>query len=370
MYKNFLRNSFILFIVIMIIIATINLVVDPGKIYFKNVIADNKSSDFLDKLINSKYGIIQNGWNERLIKTILAKSASRYDCVVLGSSHIMQLSRVRNTGNIQKQCKNLLNLGVSGGSIEDISIFSYLILNNIKLPNKVFIGIDPWTLKFNMDSRYGAYKSSYNKMNILLNEKDTGKNKSYLISIIKNLFNGEYFYYSIQELLKNNLKREKEDNIFTQKISFPENNFSYETGYKEALILTDGSHLYDKAFILKRKNNNSKIKLGGGDYKIMGKVYDIETLAYLQKIVNLYKQNNIKVNLVLTPYHPNVFKKGDTKPVRHFEVMENIVNEFSLKNNIKVYGSYFPNKIGCVGREFFDFMHGTNKCLNKIDFSK
>jgi hypothetical protein len=375
MYKKYLRKSFIIFAILMLIIGSINFIVDPGKIYLKNILVDMQSanmqiSEYSDKLLNSKNGVIQIGWNERLVKTTLAKESGNFDCIILGSSHITQISSVRNTGNIKKQCKKLLNLGVSGGGIEDISIFSYLILNNIKLPKKVFIDIDPWTLKFGMDSRYGAYKNLYNKMNILLNESDNDTYVSYTNKLAHNLFNGEYLQYSLKELFQkvDNKKNVTSSNL--KKNLFPTNKFSYHLGYKEAIILPDGSLIYAKGWILEQKNNNHNIKLGGGDYKISSPIYDKRTLNYFKKIVNLYRKNKIEVNLILTPYHPNVFKKGNTKPVKHFKLIESLVKKFGKDKNLKVYGSFFPNDVGCKGKEFYDYMHGTNECLNRIDFSK
>lgn len=372
MYKKYIKKSFIIFSIIMFIIGSINFIIDPGKIYLKKILADMKSAEFSAKLFHSKYGVVQTGWNGRWVKTTLAKEAGKFDCIILGSSHILQISSIRNTGNINSQCKNLLNLGVSGGSIEDTAIFLYLILNNTKLPKKVFIDIDPWTLKFGMDSRYGAYKDIYNKMNTLLKKNNNANNISYTNKLIKNLFNGEYFQYSLKELFANKTKNNNsnDNNLLKKDIKFPTNKFNYSLGYKEAVTLPDGSYVYPKNWILKQKNHNHNIKIGGGNYKISGQIYDIKALYYLKKIVNLYRKNNIEVNLILTPYHPNVFKKGDTKPVKHFKVVESIVKKFAENNNIKVYGSLFPHIIGCAGEEFFDYMHATNKCLNRIDFSK
>jgi hypothetical protein len=371
MYKKYLKRSFIMFIILMLTIGSINFIVDPGKIYLKKILADMKSAKFSTKLLNSKNGVVQTGWNERLIKTTLAKESGNFDCIILGSSHIMQISSIINTGNIKKQCGNLLNLGVSGGSIEDISIFSYLILNNIKLPKKVFIDIDPWTLKFEMDSRYGSNKEIYNKMNALLKESDNGNNISYSNKLAKNLFNGEYLQYSLRELFKKeSINKNSKSDIFKKDIIIPINKFSYSLGYKEAVTLPDGSHIYNKSWILNQKNNNHNIKIGGGSYKINGQIYDKKTLDYLKKIINLYRKNKIEVSLILTPYHPNVFKKGNTKPVKHFKLIESLIQKLGKDNNLKVYGSFFPNNIGCESKEFYDYMHGTNECLSRIDFSK
>jgi len=370
MYKKYLKKSLIIFIILMFVLGSISFIVDPGEIYLKKILTDMKSAEFSNKLFSSKYGVVQTG-NERQIKTTLAKESGNFDCVILGSSHVMQISSVRNSGNIKNQCKKLLNLGVSGGSIEDISIFSYLILNNIKLPKKIFIAIDPWTLKFGMDSRYGANQNIYTKMNTLLKENDNGNDVSYTNKLVRNLFNVEYLEYSLKELFqKEDKKKNNNSDMFNKDILYPENKFSYHLGYQEAVTLPDGSHVYAKKRILKQKNRNHKIKTGGGNYKIDGQIYNKKTLDYLMKIVYLYIKNKIKVNFILTPYHPNVFKKGNTKAVKHFKLIESLVKKIGEDNNFKVYGSFFPNKIGCKSEEFFDDMHVTNECLNRIDFSK
>ena len=371
MYKKYLKRSLSLFVFIMFIIACINFIVDPGEIYFKRILADRNSAEFSNKLFNSKHGVLQTGWNERLIKTILAKEAGKFDCIVVGSSHMMQISSVRNTGNINAQCNNLLNLCVSGGSIEDISVFSYIILNNIQLPRQVFIGIDPWTLKFGMDMQYAAYKNYYDEMNLLLEKKAGGENVSYLSKIIQNLFNGEYFYHSLRSLVKITDKKKSTHSIFSKEFMFPDENYSYTIGMKNhRVVLIDGSYVYDKDLLYLQKNNKIKVGLGGGDYRLSGEIYDKLALIYLQKLIDLYKYNGVKVNLVLTPYHPNVFKRGETKAVKYFKVVETIIRKLSINNNLKIYGSYFADNVGCKEGDFLDFQHPLNDCLNKIDFSK
>lgn len=351
----------------MAIVASINFVVDPGEIYLQKIIAANNSKEFADKLFISENGIIQTGWNERLVKTALSRSAGDFDCVFLGSSHIMPISSVRNTGGINNQCNNLLNLGVSGGALEDISIFSYLILNNFKLPKRVFIAIDPWSLKFDMDSRYGAYKLYYEKMNILLEQRKVGENTSYFGRIVQNLFNGEYFYISVLALIENS-KKEKTGSFTQKSIQYPDKVFSYKEGYAEAVTLKDGSHLNTHSYI--QKQRNSSVAIGGGEYKISGAEYDPVALEYLRKLIELYRYNDVDIHLIMTPYHPNVFKKGKTKPVVHFTIVDEVVKDFSQENDVKYYGSFFPDRIGCLGDEFFDYMHPTNECLGRIDFSQ
>lgn len=361
MYRKYLKQSALLFVISMLCVAIINIIVDPGEIYLKKIIGEKKSQEFAHELFRSDNGVIQTGWNERLIKVTLAEFSGDFECIILGSSRVMQISSLRDTGSIKTNCTSLLNLGVSGGGIEDVSIFSYLILNNSKLPTKIFIGVDPWTLKFNMDSRYGAYNHIYEKMNVLLNEQKLNGNLTYSQKVLSNLFNGKYLYQSIRLLIKS-----EKNSIFMKKIQYPTEKFSHLIGYAETVTLADGSHVYAKSWIEEQKSK--KVELGGGEYKISGMPYDPAALAYLKKLIEMLQKNKIQVELVMIPYHPNVFKLEQTKAVKYIESIDSIVKEFAEENNLKYHGSFMPDKFGCTNVEFYDFMHPTNACLNKINF--
>jgi hypothetical protein len=368
--KSFVNQSFLFISIIFIIIASINFIVDPGNIYLNKSLAEKQVHLLSNTLFKSKYGIISNGWNERLVKISLANRSGKFDCIVIGSSRVLQISSIRNTGNIDKQCENLLNLGVSGGSLEDIAIFTNIILSSPNLPNKVFIGIDPWTIKFNMDNRYIAYQKHLDELNKLLQDRNGSSISS--SHILSNLFNGEYLYYSIRNIIKFISQNNKINNLFAKEIVAVANSFNFELGYKDkiSVILQDGSHVYSKDWIQSQRNTIYTVPYGGGGYKISDKIYNKKALEYFTKIIDLYKLNDISMHFILTPYHPNVFKNGKTKPVKHMNAIEGVVKKLASSKNIKLYGSFFPNKLSCKEDEFFDFMHTTNKCLNKIDFSE
>ncbi|MGE0739009.1 hypothetical protein [Sulfurimonas sp.] len=339
----------------------VNYVVDPGYIYFKK--KSNISPDeYAEELISSESGLIADGWNERAIKTSLAKFSGNYDCIVMGSSHIMQISGIRNTGNILDTCPKVLNLGVSGGSFEDLFVFSNIIFSNNKKPKTIFIDVSPWLFKFNMDTRYKMNMKHYNEFLIRINDdKISNTTNDYELNLFKNLFNLEYFITSLKNLKSITDK---------SKIEKPINKFTFENGYIQPLKLQDGSHLYASNFIEKSKNDIENIKNGGGDYKIENNIYEKYALELFEKLIQYYQKNNIKVNFIITPYHPSVFKDGEIKPVAHMKEVENMAKEIASKYNINLYGSFFPENIGCKENEFFDFMHATTECLNKIEFNK
>lgn len=339
-------------------VASFNFIIDPGKIYLNKIISSKNITNISEILTNSKYGINADNLNERLVKTDIAKNANS-KCAVIGSSHVMQISSIRETGNIGKQCENLINLGVSGGCLEDIAIMSYFLSKNKNRPKIIIIGVDPWGLKFNADKRFGAYKDILNKMNIELNS-EKNSNEDYLSEYILNLINLEYTKNSLKEF-KNNMHNEN-------KIIVVNNPFNLELGIKTKVLLPDASLVYGSDFIEKSKHSN--IPKGGGNYKIYGEPYNKKAILYLKQIIKYLEKNGIEVRLLMTPYHPNVFKKGETKPVKFMKIIEAKNKEIAKELNLKIYGSYFPDKVGCKEDEFYDYMHPANKCLNRIDFSR
>ncbi len=343
-------------------VGEVNYVVDPGFVYSKND-SEVSPDEYAKKLQVSKNGLIAEGWNERDVKLSLAKFSGNYDCIVMGSSHIMQISGVQNTGNITAICPKILNLGVSGGSLEDLFVFSNVILNNKNKPKQVFINIVPWLFKYNMDKRWQMNKKHYDELVSKINNSTVLKNENldYQIELFKNLFNLEYFIKSLQNYQK----------LFDKpKIEEPSHKFSFEDGYIKAITLQDGSHLYDSNFISKSKKDILSIKNGGGDYKISENIYEKDALQLFEKLIVYYQKNDIQVNFIITPYHPNVFKNGDTKPVQHMREVENQAKILANKYNINLYGSFFPKNIGCKENEFFDFMHPSKECLDKIKFKE
>lgn len=343
-------------------VGVVNYVIDPGFVYFKKE-SEVSPDEYVKKLQVSKNGLITEGWNERVIKLSLAKFAEEYDCVIMGSSHIAQISGIRNTANISAICPKVLNLGVSGGSIEDLFVFSNVIFSNKNNPKQVFIDISPWLFKYNMDERWQINKEHYDKFNAKLNNSLISENQNldYKIELIKNLFNLEYFITSLKNYRS----------LFDKsKIEEPLHKFSFEDGYIKAITLQDGSSLYDSNFISKAKKDILNIKNGGGDYKIFGDIYNKNILELFEELIFFYQKNNIQVNFIIVPYHPSVFKNGDTKPVRHMKEVENIAKQLANRHNISLFGSFSSEKIGCKEDEFFDFMHPTKKCLDKLNFDK
>lgn len=366
MYQRSIKLFFMSFACAYCVIGAINFVVDPGAIYLNKILFSSQIDSFSKQILNSKYGVLVDNLNDREIKVVLAKQASKYDCVIVGSSHVVGISSVRNIGNINKICKNVLNLGVDGGGLEDIAIFSYLILNQHSLPKKIFIGIDPWTIKFNMDDRFRINENIYNKMLEQMNMRiDT--HSLYYYDLFTNLFNFEYFLHSLNKITSS--QKSSQTAIFDNNLTPISQPYDFINGYANGLVmLSDGSRVYQTSE-LKRYQEGLKALPAGGDspYKIGGKVYDKNALNFFIDIVNNYQTNDVKVSIITTPYHAKIFLKKNITWA-HIDNMSSLINKISTNLNLKIYGSYYPDKLGCKDNEFIDFMHAHTGCLNKINF--
>ncbi len=51
-------------------------------------------------------------------------------------------------------CDGLINIGVSGGTLEDIIIFTDVIQSKKQYPKRIVVGVDYWMAKFSGDGRW------------------------------------------------------------------------------------------------------------------------------------------------------------------------------------------------------------------------
>ena len=371
MYRRFLFCYIIITIGALCLVAAINFVIDPSSIYLKKSLNDKYVDDYTNKLIFAKTGI-KTFANERVVKMSLAGKISKYDCIILGSSHVMSLSVITNPSSLKAMYPSVMNLGVSGGSFEDVLIFSHKILQSGDLSGKtILIGIDPWFFKWNMDSRYGIYKDELGMMKKELHVPDPiysiASEAVYQLRLMKNLINLNYFEKSIALVQKTELK----------KLLMPNNEFvdynlvdvmNYDVGTDYAVTLADGSQVYDRTYIKSSKTSASY--KANGEYKLGGNFYDEDVIGIFKNLIELYQKKGAKVAFVLTPYHKCVFSAENEKNWSYLREVEKRTQSLANEVEIAIYGSYDPEKIGCTEDEFFDFMHPRSSCLAKIVFGQ
>jgi hypothetical protein len=102
------------------------------------------------KSLSSAAAVYSSNMDERqFIKFRIQFESLNPNAIVLGSSRIMQIGELNYNNKI-------INLGVSGASIEDDIAIADIATKKFK-PSTIFIGLDPWL--FNSQSGQERWKS-------------------------------------------------------------------------------------------------------------------------------------------------------------------------------------------------------------------
>jgi hypothetical protein len=363
--KSYIKNIFLFVVFLLAATALTNFIVDPGNIYPKYYSQENKITPkvIVKKLIESKYGLFipTNTWNERDIKKALAEYPINYDCAVIGSSRIMQISSNRQNKSLTSICSSLKNLGVSGGSLEDYLAMSNIILKNAEfLPKTVVFGIDPWSLNFGRGSKWNRYKHDYFEMKSKLSLKypSTHLNDNHDISkdLLINLFNLQYLKRSLSVVSKPKIETVT-----------PVSKFNQNNELALPVILPDGSHIHSTEPIDKTKNN-IKTMPGKNSYKIVNNFYYQDfAIKTFEKLIQHLINSKVEIVFILTPYHHRVWSNTEQPIIKTLNIIERKVHDIAKKYKIQVIGSYNPKNIGCLENEFYDGVHPMDTCLMKLE---
>jgi hypothetical protein len=361
--KSYIKSVFLFVVVLLTAAALTNFLVDPGNIYPKYLSQEKITTPevFVKKLINSRYGLLipKNIWNERDIKKALAEYPINYDCAVIGSSRIMQISSTRQNKSLTSNCSNIRNLGVSGGTLEDYLAMSSIILKNSEyLPKTIVFGIDPWALNLGKDKRWARYGQEYFEMkDELLNKYPSTQlnhdNNSTGKDLLKNLFNLQYLDRSLGIILKPEMGVTTAPKI------------DYDIGFSQPVMLPDGSLIYSSKYIINAKKNNNIY--GKYNYKTnRKKTYQLSALELFTKLIVHFKNKGINIIFMLVPYHYDTWSIKNQLTVESMLLVEQKVYELSQQLKVPLIGSYNPSIVGCSGNDFFDAMHPKDRCLKKI----
>jgi peptidoglycan/LPS O-acetylase OafA/YrhL len=301
----------------------------------------NSTEALLAKLLANKNAVYSTKMDERkFIKNRIVYENIKPKILVVGSSRVLQISN----DNFNRQ---VLNLGVSGASIEDHISITLMALEKFNV-DKILLGADPWL--FNGLARQLRWKSISKEYQISLKNIQL-KSKDYQIIQYKNYSENYFFYELFLEKLYKFLNIRKLDlSLTTNQI----NNLTKD------VILRDGKRIYGKGR-KENKNQAEVIEYSMRRYQFSNKNYQI----YKSFIEHLKGEHNKEVILVLTPYFLPSYKLTiEEKPF--YLDLENKFRKLSKETNIQIIGSYDSSSIPCDDNEFYDNIHPKGSCIKKI----
>jgi hypothetical protein len=356
---NYFRYLIATAFTLLILAAAINYFLDPAGIYRPGL---SKPIQFVGALLNSENGLWwpAGSIDERAIKKELAKYSKDAECVIVGSSHIMQIGSTRRTKVLKEVCSSIINLGVSGASIEDHFALSFLSMSG-GTPKRIVLGIDPWTLAFGKDQRWSYYAEDYRKAKgEIQGESSSNKHHedSSFQSKLRNLFSLEYTNRSIRKGM-----RELRSPLTSQGIiAAPK--LDEAVGGVHPVFLRDGAIQYSAEYI--EASGTATIRLGGDVYKTDGYLNDAGAIKAYKSLLRWIKSKGVEPILLLTPYHQNVWRAPSSFNTRALVATEPIVRAIGKELGVRVIGTYNPDAAGCLETEFLDFMHPKMDCMARL----
>lgn len=326
----------------------LNWKIDPAGLFRKT----SFGQQYVKALVSSENGLVSpDSIDDREIKSELAKLASLHDCVVIGSSHVMQVGSARKHRSFPS-CKSILNLGVSGAGFEDHVVLTWLALSSGK-PRVLILGIDPWTFAFGKDGRWKVrYAEQYLKARMAIDGKDSTVSES--TDRWLSLISAQYTKRSLGHLLRGATT--------LSIVAAPR--VDEDVGHISAILLPDGSHLYSADNIKSAKI--ARVPAGGDTYKTDGLINNLAAVDFYRRLILWAKSEGVTPVFLMTPYHQNVWSLYDSPNVKAMVPTEKIVRNMGSELNVPVIGSFRPDIAGCFPEEFYDFMHPTASCVARF----
>lgn len=331
-------------------VATLNWTVDPAGLFSTG----SFGQQFASQLVSSENGLFTpDSIDEREFKSVLASKRSSADCMVIGSSHVMQIGSVRSNRSFP-ECQHILNLGVSGASIEDHIVLAWLALKDNR-PAKLILEVAPWTLAFGKDVRWKLrYPEDYDTAYSVIDSKQAASGAVQNPNRWSTLVSAQYARRSLAAI-----NRSDKPHVI---VAAPQTD--EEIGGRLPVTLPDGSLIYSAEYIANARK--TAIPLGGSDYKNLAPNNEARAVAAFQKLIRWIRSQGVRPVLLMTPYHQNVWRLENTSTVQLMKQTEKVVDEIGRELDVPVVGSYHPVRAGCSPEEFYDFMHANARCLARM----
>ncbi len=342
--KKFFLNTFYLIIPFALIIAFVNISVDPAN-FFSNEKYETEAAAIVLKGNNIENF---NTCDERiLLQKIILGIKVAPETIVIGTSRSLEIS-----GDIIEK-KNFLNCSVSHANLNDFIAILGMLDSLKKLPKEIYIESSPTLINPSTTdewlSIYEFYEYGLSKMNIEYDSKV--KNSFYYLAIqqLNAIFSFAYFQKSITFL-----KKKKENTILDIGKNIPKN---FGKMY-------DGSITYPSSYM----NSDTLKAIADAEVYIKKSFlneFDYKYLNILKKIIDYLKNNNIKIYMLNLPIQQDCYKII-AKENKLFGEIKNGTDEFAKKENVTLLGTFNPFEANLNRSQFYDPLHCNKEALKSV----
>jgi peptidoglycan/LPS O-acetylase OafA/YrhL len=312
-----------------------------SALLFGSFSVDSVESRTAKALLSSKAVFTSNMDERQFIKYRIKYENLNPEVIVLGSSRIMLIGEQEYRGKV-------LNLGVSGASVEDDIAIADLVMKKFK-PSTVLLGADPWL--FNAKSgqdRWLSLRDEYVEGLSSLGRPD--------LKALANPPKWDQTLSSGNELF--NLGSRLYDSVNRSKLAV--DNDVPEVRDK---IRRDGTRVYNTSYATKTEGEMEREFDDLLNYSMASYIPSKESKSNFESLVESYSKR-CRVVLVLSPYHPKMFERMKAERRIYLDT-EREFRALARKYGVRIVGSYDPAMVGCGRSDFYDGMHPKENCMEK-----
>ena len=332
--KSFILNIIFFLTPLFLLVIIANIYGDASNLFHGN----SYEKKIAELWLKERNVSIQGNYDEAKFQLEIIKSPKiKPNIIVLGSSRSMLLRQEF----ITTKNEELINHSVSSVDIKTMLDLYKLYKDYKKQANEVIINLDPWNFSSNERFKRGLENHSklkkFEKYKQLLSLSYFQESWKFFRQLIKG--KGIQAYSSGKKYNKNNTKLKDNSLVYRE---------SMRTASLEEIQIKVNKRTYSRE-----------------DFK---KIIQHKWDTFLSLTMKL-KDDNVKIKIFLSTYHPDVYDKLTKKYPIVLEI-EKRIRQFAREKNIIVYGSYNPYLLGLKKENFYDGMHakeiGIKKAYNFV----
>lgn len=285
--------------------------------------------------------------SDRRMKWARVNSMEKRDFVILGSSRSAMLMAE------QFHEDSFYNMWTSGGStVNDYLAEVYLLYSQDKLPERMLIEISPSFFNANSgEQRWLEWEDNVSCMRALLDEDILESHYEQSLGIQwEDLFSPSYFQYNFEELLKGNrmwIRETQKSSDMDYSVHKSDGGLTYSREFEERYSTEKVAEMTDR--ICERKDISCC-----SDYDEMDAGYQED----FERLIAFLTGHGVEVGFYLPPYSKTMYNCVISEEAYAvIPEVERYVLEFAGENQLKVYGSFDPEKSGLELSDFYDPYH-------------
>lgn len=329
-------------------VAAINYSVDVNGVYSSEADYWAHVNRYVDALLQSEHGLAYIPF-DRGVKFELARRTAA-DCYVLGSSHEIQIN-ARRFPLLGERCRQIINLGVSGGVYEDVLTF-LSVLADKPAGTHAYIGLRPWFFGPPVNDQWGEIGNQYALARAKFGLRRNRARPSFRLAA--NLINADYLERNLEKL------------VGAAGSGPPENpaDWRHETANPNVgMTDRDGSLTYPP------ESGNAATPepaFGPGILTIREPFVVPAVVHEFETVILALRARGIEIHIMLMPFRPDTLECPDPLLCRAFEQTETVAHDLGRRLGVEVIGGYDSRRYGLTRDDFRDYHHLAEKAFPKL----